>query len=150
VNKHLVREHGRALRGVKVEDTKRGKKFQRTNVISARFKNQNGETEHVATLCYSQNTDGAFFVDWFRTKLVKSIPKGKAVIMDNASFHPKKKLRNLARRHGLKLIFLPAYSPDYNPIEKDWANMKNALVDMLPKYDDVPSAVYCYFGINTN
>jgi transposase len=39
--------------------------------------------------------------------------------MDNASFHPRKKLTNLCRRHGIKLLFLPAYSPDYNPIEKD-------------------------------
>ena len=148
MSKCLIREHGRAVRGVKVEDTKRGRKFQRTNVIAARTKSENGEIRHVATLCYTQNTDSGFFIDWFRTKLVKSIPKGSTVIMDNASFHPKKKLFNLARRHGLKLLFLPAYSPDYNPIEKDWANMKNALVDMLPEYKDVPSAVYGYFGVD--
>jgi hypothetical protein len=148
VNNCLVREHGRAVRGVKVEDTKRGRKYQRTNVIAARIKNENGEVKHVAPLCYTQNTDSTFFVDWFRTKLVKSVSKGSTVIMDNASFHPKKKLLNIARRHGLKLLFLPAYSPDYNPIEKDWANMKRALVDMLPRYNDVPSAVYGYFGID--
>ncbi|MDR0764957.1 MAG: transposase [Synergistaceae bacterium] len=33
----------------------------------------------------------------------------------------------MCRRHGVKLLFLPAYSPDYNPIEKTRANMKRAL-----------------------
>ncbi|MDR0409403.1 MAG: transposase [Spirochaetaceae bacterium] len=46
--------------------------------------------------------------------------------MDNTSFHQPKKLKNLWRRHGIRLLFLPAYSPDYNPIEKSWANMKRA------------------------
>jgi hypothetical protein len=35
INKPLVREHGRSLRGVKIEDTKRGRKFQRTNIVTA-------------------------------------------------------------------------------------------------------------------
>jgi transposase len=51
--------------------------------------------------------------------------------MDNASFHPHKKLKNPCRRHGMRLLFLPAYSPDYNPIEKSWANMKRALIDII-------------------
>jgi transposase len=45
---------------------------------------------------------------------------------------------------------LPAYSPDFNSIEKDWANMKNALVDSLLDYSDVTSAVYNYFEVNTS
>jgi transposase len=68
--------------------------------------------------------------------------------MDNASFHPPKKLKNLCRRHGVMLLFLPAYSPDYNPIEKTWANMKRALIDTIPTYENVPAAVYQYFGVD--
>jgi putative transposase len=69
--------------------------------------------------------------------------------MDNASFHPKKKLRNLARRHGIKLLFLPPYSPDFNPIEKTWANMKRGLIDIIPHCNDLPSAIYQYFHAGT-
>lgn len=50
----------------------------------------------------------------------------------------------------MKILFLPAYSPDLNPIEKDWANMKNALVDILPECENVPSAVYAHFCVNTS
>ena len=150
INKCLVREHGRALRGTKIEDTKRGKKFERTNVISARTRNENGEVVHYATLCYKQNTGSEFFENWFKTSIVKSIVRGSTVILDRASFHRKVRLKNLARRHGMRLEFLPAYSPDFNPIEKDWANMKNALVDSLSDYSDVASAVYDYFEVNTS
>lgn len=86
------------------------------------------------------------FEDWFKTKLVKSVPKGNTIIMDRASFHREKKLRNLARRHGLKLQLLPAYSPDLNPIENTWANMKSALIDTLPNEGNLENAIYLYLG----
>jgi len=59
-------------------------------------------------------------------------------------------LKNLARRHGVRLEFLSACSPGFNPIERDWVNMKNALVGSLSDYSDVVSAVYNYFDINTS
>jgi hypothetical protein len=69
--------------------------------------------------------------------------------MDNASHHPKAKLRNLARRHGIKLLFLPTYSPDLNPLEKDWANMKKGLVEIMrmPGMDSLECGIYWYFGV---
>ena len=128
---------------MKIEDVKRGRKFQRTNVIAAKIGDK-----VVATYCYTENTTSAFFVEWFRTKFVKSVPKGTTAIMDNATFHPRKKLKNLCRRHGIKLLYLPAYSPDYSPIEKSWANMKRALIDTIPDCEDVPAAVYQYFDVD--
>jgi transposase len=133
---------------VKVEDTKRGRKFQRTNVVAAQFKSDNGKIRVVAPFCYTQNTTGEIFEGWFKSRLVKSVPKGVTIIMDNASFHRKKKLRNLARRHGMKLLFLPPYSPDFNPIEHTWANMKRALADILPDSDFLERGIYDYFNAN--
>jgi transposase len=95
-----------------------------------------------------QNTTGELFEDWFKTRLVKSVSKGATIIMDNASFHRKKKLRNLARRHSVKLLFLPAYSPDLNPIEHTWANMKRALVDILPDSKNLENGIHEYFKSN--
>jgi len=145
IDKYLVREYARAARGVKVQDVKRGKRFQRTNVVAAQYKDENGVVNYVAPLCYKHTTNGEFFENWFKTKLVKSISKGSTIIMDNASFHRKKKLRNLAKRHGMKLLFLPPYSPDYNPMENSWANMKSSLVDLLPDMQNLDSAIYSYF-----
>jgi len=139
VDQCLVRECARAFRGVRIEDVKRGRKFQRMNVVAAKFGDK-----VVAPFCYAENTTGALFVDWFRKALVKSVPKGVTVIMDNASIHPKRKLRNLARRHGMKLLFLPPYSPDFNSIERVWANMKRALPDILTGDVTLEKAIYQY------
>ena len=46
------------------------------------------------------------------------------VIMDNASFHKGSEAGALIRGSGASLLFLPPYSPELNPIEKDFANIK--------------------------
>jgi putative transposase len=101
-----------------------------------------------APFCYSENTTSASFVERFRTKFVKAAPNGTTVIIDNASFHPPEKLKNPCRRHGAMPLFLPACSSDYNPIEKSRANMRRALIDIIPTCEDVPDAVYQYFGVD--
>ena len=42
--------------------------------------------------------------------------------MDNASFHKSPKLAEIAEKFDIQILYLPAYSPDLNPIEKVWAN----------------------------
>jgi transposase len=69
--------------------------------------------------------------------------------MDNARFHRKKELRKIARGKA-RLLFLPPYSPDYNPIEKTWANMKRYLRNNLKDFHSVDSAIYNYFGFIDN
>jgi isftu1 transposase len=117
-----------------------GKKFDRVNVIGALC---NGE--HPAIECYRHTTDSNFFEGWFENNLLKEIPNGYTVIMDNAAFHRKKKLRKIARGK-VRLLFLPPYSPDYNPIEKSWANMKRFLRNHLKDFQSVVSCIYNYFG----
>lgn len=112
VEKHLVRERARALRGVKVEDVKRGRKYQRVNVVAAQFRDATGRVHRVAPFCYTQPANSELFEDWFRKILVKSLARGSTIILDNASFHRPERLKNLARRHGVRILFLPAYSPD--------------------------------------
>ncbi|MDD3470639.1 MAG: IS630 family transposase, partial [Thermoguttaceae bacterium] len=135
----LIREHGRAPRGTKVEDVKRGQKFQRTNVIAAKI-----GRNMVASWCYSQNRTSHLFVEWFRKTLVQYIQKDTTVMMDSTSFHPHRKLRCLARKYNLRILFLPPYSPDLNPIEKVWANRKRALVDLLPHSQNLENAIMEY------
>ena len=46
------------------------------------------------------------------------------LILNNASIHKSAQLRELCKQHGVKLKFLPPYSPDYNPIKATFSNIK--------------------------
>ena len=138
-DEYYQREHGRAVRGVKVEDTRRGRKFERTNVIAAKCKGG-----ILAPKTYKHTTNKAFFLDWFENDLLSLVPCGHTVILDNASFHPKKELKIIAERYGVELLFLPAYSPDFNPIEKFWANLKQWLRDNLLLFSSLGDAILYY------
>lgn len=138
-NEYYGKTHGRALRGVKVEDTKRGRRYERTNVVAGRCLG-----EILAPKTYKGTTNSAFFESWFEFDLLSIVPCGYTVMMDNATFHRKKKLCSIAERYGVKLLFLPAYSPDFNPIEKFWANLKKWLRKNVMEYGNLQLAILDY------
>jgi transposase len=135
----LQREKGRAPRGVKVQDTKCGRKSQRTNIVAG----LSGQAV-AAPFCYTGTTTSAVFEDWFVSSLLPSAAEGSTIIMDNASFHRKAQLLGFAINANVGLIFLPPYSPDYNPIEKLWANLKRWLRDNLSRFATLEAAIYDY------
>ena len=59
--------------------------------------------------------------------LVPTLRSGDIVVMDNLSSHKGKAIRRAIRAAGAKLIFLPPYSPDLNPIEQVFAKLKTLL-----------------------
>ena len=59
--------------------------------------------------------------------LAPKLKEGQIVIMDNLGAHRPKRVRELIERKGCQLIYLPSYSPDYNPIEEAFAKIKNLL-----------------------
>jgi len=71
----------------------------------------------VAPMIYDGTTDSILFEYWFEHSLLKAIPKYSVIILDNATFHRKSKLRLLAEQSDCEVLFLPPYSPDLNPTE---------------------------------
>jgi len=59
--------------------------------------------------------------------LASSLKEGQMVVMDNLGAHRPKRVRELIEERGCELVYLPAYSPDYNPIEEAFAKIKNLL-----------------------
>ena len=60
--------------------------------------------------------------------LAPSLRKSQMVVMDNLGAHrPKRRVRELIEDRGCKLLYLPSYSPDLNPIEEAFAKIKNLL-----------------------
>jgi transposase len=91
--------------------------------------------------------DSVLFEYWFTNILLKSVERGSVIVMDNASFHRKTKLPQLAADCGCKIIFLPPYSPEFNPIEKFWNWLKRKLRKILPFFDDVNLAITDCFNV---
>ena len=71
--------------------------------------------------------DGESFQIYVEKVLLPSLKPGDIVIMDNLGSHKGKAVRRLIRSAGAKLIFLPKYSPDLNPIEQVFAKLKHLL-----------------------
>jgi transposase len=67
------------------------------------------------------------FETWIETRLVPTLSKGDVVIADNVRFHKSEKAESLIRQKGAWLLFLPAYSPDLNPIEMAFSKLKTLL-----------------------
>ena len=146
INTYLQREYARSPRGDLVEDVKCGNKFERVNIIGALCKGN-----YYGIKCYKKTTVAEFFEDWFEEYIINEMPcgEGYTIIMDNAPFHRKKEPRKIARGK-VRLLFLPAYSPDYSPIERTWANMKRYLRDNLQNFQFVDSAIYDYFKVSVS
>ena len=85
------------------------------------------------------------FEEWFKKYLLAVLLIGSVIVMDNASFHRKRILKELAIEKGCRIIFLPPYSPDLNPIEKKWANLKHWLRSHIHEYKSLSEAINFYF-----
>jgi len=71
--------------------------------------------------------DGESFRTYVEAVLVPTLRPGEIVIMDNLGSHKGKAVRQAIRSAGARLIFLPKYSPDLNPIEQVFAKLKHLL-----------------------
>ena len=71
--------------------------------------------------------DGVVFKVYIEEVLCPTLSKGDVVVMDNLPAHKVSGIRELIEAKGAKLIYLPPYSPDLNPIEKCWSKIKTYL-----------------------
>ena len=72
-------------------------------------------------------TTARVFEAYVEKVLAPSLKGGQMVVMDNLGAHRPKRVRDLIEERGCELLYLPAYSPDYNPIEEAFAKIKNLL-----------------------
>jgi len=68
--------------------------------------------------------NGRNFLAWVQQSLVPTLAPGDVVILDNLGSHKGQAVRRAIRAAGAKLLFLPPYSPDLNPIEQVFAKLK--------------------------
>ncbi|MDQ3063794.1 MAG: IS630 family transposase [Acidobacteriota bacterium] len=71
--------------------------------------------------------DGLVFLEYVKQVLCPTLAEGETVVMDNLSAHKIAGVRQAIEAKGARLLYLPPYSPDLNPIEKCWAKIKTYL-----------------------
>lgn len=72
-------------------------------------------------------TDGDVFLAYLEQVLCPQLQPGQVVIMDNLAAHKVAGVRQLIEAAGARLLYLPPYSPDFNPIEQAWSKIKQLL-----------------------
>jgi transposase len=72
-------------------------------------------------------TSATIFESYVEGVLAPTLKSGQIVIMDNLSAHKGERVRELIEARGCELLYLPPYSPDFNPIEEAFAKIKGLL-----------------------
>ena len=118
----MTRLRGRAPRGERVvASAPHGHWHATTMIASIRL---DGST---ACMAIEGATDTEVFQAYVRRVLCPTLRAGDIVIMDNLSPHKNETTLSLIEAAGASVRFLPAYSPDLNPIEKMWSKVKQFL-----------------------
>jgi len=118
----MTRLRGRAPRGERLIDKVPHGHWKTTTLIAALG---------IEGMRCSTVVDGAVNGDVFEAFVeqvfVPDLRQGDVVVMDNLSSHKRQRVRELIEDAGARLVFLPAYSPDLNPIEMVFAKIKQLL-----------------------
>lgn len=136
----LCKERGWGKKNELLAGKKSGKHYERTNIIAGYVNRKS-----IAPFIFNGSCNTKLFNAWVERFLIKELKPGQIVIMDNASFHKSVKTRELIESVGCKIIFLPPYSPDFNPIEKFWANMKYWIKENVSRFSILFDAIVSFF-----
>ncbi|MBM0740981.1 IS630 family transposase [Phormidium sp. CLA17] len=123
----LMRTHARAAPGERAYDFKpfyRGKKVSVMGAITV--------SKVLAVMTIDQSMDAVVFEVYVSKCLVPQLWKGAVVVMDNLPAHKVKAIAPLIEAVGAKVLYLSPYSPEFNPIEHWWSQLKAFLRQFSP------------------
>jgi len=115
----MTRLYGRAFSNERINDYVPDVRFERVSLMGAL-----GPGGIVAPLTYTGTLDSELFRTYIKRCLARALKKGDTLVLDNSSVHKVKDILKSLIDKGVKIIFLPTYSPDFNPIEHAWSKIK--------------------------
>jgi transposase len=133
VNCGMTRLYGRAFKNERINDYVPDVRFERTSVMGAL-----GVEGMIAPLAYKGTLNGEFFGVYVKEVLAPTMKSGDTLILDNLSPHKVKDVLKPLIEKDITVIFLPAYSPDLNPVELAWSKIKAFLRKVKARtFDDL-------------
>jgi transposase len=118
----MTRRYGRAPRGERVSEGTPAGHWRTLTLLGAM-----STRGVVAAMMVESPTDGDVFLAYVEQVLCPRLQPGQVVVMDNLPAHKVEGVRRLIEATGGELLYLPPYSPDFNPIEQAWSKIKQRL-----------------------
>jgi transposase len=139
INSNETAEYGWSKKGKRCQALKSGGHGVRLSLISA--VRSSSPFKFVMPLVFQGSCNRSIFTGWLEY-LLKSLTQSECedkkkhlLILDNASIHKGKEIEELASRYNTRIFYLPAYSPDFNPIEKAWSVLKRKIRQIIVQKD---------------
>ena len=127
-NTRMTRWRGRAPAGQRLVARIPHGHYQTSTLIAGV-----GQRGACAPWLFDGAMDGEMFLAWVRQGLTAVLQAGDLVIMDNLATHKVAGVREAIEAVGARWLYLPPYSPDFNPIENMWSKIKQALRSLSPR-----------------
>ena len=118
----MTRLYGRAKSNERVNDYVPDIRFKRQSILSS-IKLDGKQVPMI----FNGTLTGEFFKKYITDFLVPTLEKDDIVVMDNCSSHKVAGIVEAIEKVGAKVLYLPPYSPDLNPIELLWSKVKSYL-----------------------
>jgi transposase len=122
VHTSLAPLYGYSRKGERVRLSVPRNRGKNTTLLAAMTLDGMGET-----MAVEGSTNREVFETYLEKALAPTLKAGQVVILDNLSAHKPARVRELIECRGCELIYLPSYSPDFNPIEEAFAKIKSIL-----------------------
>ena len=122
VRTDLTRHYGCGPRGHRVREGSPGGRWRTLTILGAIRR-----TGWVAAMTIEAATDGDVFLAYLDQVLCPQLRRGDVVVMDNLAAHKVAGVQDRVEAAGAEVLYLPPYSPDFNPIEPCWAQVKQLL-----------------------
>ena len=124
----IMREYGRSLRGTRIYDKKPFYRGERMTVIGAI-----SEEKVIAFDIIGKSMRGEDFKKIIKEHLVPELWKEAVVVMDRLRAHQVEGIKEMVEAVGARVVYLSGYSPDFNPIEHLWWELKAFIRRFVPK-----------------
>lgn len=135
INIDMTRHYARAKTDERAVDSAPLNTPRNTTILSSI--RLDGRTTHTV---YQGGTTAERFAEYLKETLLPSLFRDAIIIMDNMRSHHAKAVKQVLDTSGIRYLYLPPYSPDFNPIEKMWSKLKaylrKAKVRALPGLPD--------------